>query len=76
MLYQSATEERATMKSLNDRLGDLFKALDKARGASSSGTTVDPAAFLQTISGLEDEIRKLKSSYEAELETLRWSNNY
>jgi len=63
-----ATTEKEDIRVLNDRLGDLFSRLERAR--SDSGNK-DNALFLSAIAGLQEEIKKLKAAYEIELNSLR-----
>jgi len=67
MLFNAASSEKEAMMGLNERLGDLFCRLEKSKGDSGSGCVV----YMQAIECLQEELRLLKTCYDAEISKLR-----
>lgn len=68
MLFNTASAEKEAMMSLNERLGDLFCRLDKAKSEGGGGGCV---VYMKAIECLQEEIRLLKACYDSELSKLR-----
>lgn len=68
ILNISANEERRDMQGLNDRLASF---LNRLRQMQANAGQMDTSAYHAAIKNLEDEIAKLKSMYDAELDRLR-----
>jgi len=66
-VFNAASKEKEDFVYLNDRLGDLFRKLEKLRGGTGSGCE----QYLKTIACLEEEIKKLRVFYDAEISKQR-----
>jgi len=62
-VFNAASKEKEDFVYLNDRLSDLFRKMEKMRGGSGTGCE----QYLKTIACLEEEIKKLRAFYEAEI---------
>jgi len=76
-VFNAASKEKEDFVYLNDRLSDLFRKMEKMRGGGGG----DCEKYLSTIACLEEEIKKLRTFYEAEIsrqrsyERLYWSQS-
>jgi len=66
-VFNAASKEKEDFVYLNDRLSDLFRKMEKMRGGGGESC----AQYLATIACLEEEIKKLRSLYEAEISKQR-----
>jgi len=66
-VFNTASKEKEDFVYLNDRISDLFRKMEKMRGGSSESCS----KYLETIACLEEEIKKLRTFYEAELSKQR-----
>jgi len=66
-VFNAASKEKEDFIILNDRLSDLFLKLEKMRGGQGSGCE----QYLKTIACLEEEIKKLRMFYDAEMSKQR-----
>lgn len=66
-VFNAASKGKEDFIYLNDRLSDLFRKMEKMRG----GTGDSCAQYLATIACLEEEIKKLRTFYEAEISKQR-----
>lgn len=60
--------EQADMQGLNDRLAHY---MDKMRHLKQVGHGMEPSKYHESMKMLEDEMKKLRAMYEAELDKLR-----
>jgi len=67
-LFNAASSEKEDMIYLNDRLADLLMKIEHMKGESGK---FDNSAWIRAIACLEEEIKKLKAFYEAELSKTR-----
>jgi len=66
-VFNAASKEKEDFVYLNDRLSDLFRKMEKLRGGKGGGCE----QYLKTIACLEEEIKKLRMFYEAEISKQR-----
>jgi len=66
-VFNAASKEKEDFVYLNDRLSDLFCKMHSMRGGTGSGCE----QYLATIACLEEEIKKLRMFYEAEISKQR-----
>jgi len=66
-VFNAASKEKEDFIYLNDRLSDLFRKMEKLRGGAGG----DCSKYLETIACLEEEIKKLRMFYEAEISKQR-----
>jgi len=66
-VFNAASKEKEDFVYLNDRLSDLFRKLEKMRGGGGDSCS----QYLATIACLEEEIKKIRSFYEAEISKQR-----
>jgi len=68
-VFNAASKEKEDFIYLNDRLSDLFRKMEQMRGGTGDGC----GQYLATIACLEEEIKKLRTFYEAEISKQRSS---
>jgi len=69
-VFNAASKEKEDFIYLNDRLSDLFRKMEQMRGGTGDGC----GQYLATIACLEEEIKKLRTFYEAEISKQRSSS--